>query len=177
MASVSAPQTSHLSQPLQPLILRAPRLPVEWSYWWRSPPQSLLPGSPSPVDPAGAPGPLGGAQLEGQNWGHLDARAPGIGSGWGCFPSCRPGRAEGPDLAAPRLSGPGASLISQSSTPHKNKCKARNEKCVHILQHFQTLKKKPTEVNLQWQNGGVSQSFLWPCSKREFVLCKVSNPN
>ena len=69
------------------------------------------------------------------------------------------------------------SLVSQSSTPHKNKCKARNEKCVHILQHFQTLKKKPTEVNLQWQNGGVSQSFLWPCSKREFVLCKVSNPN
>ena len=61
------------------------------------------------------------------------------------------------------------SLVSQSSTPHKTKCKARNEKCVHIFQHFQTLKKKPIEENLQWQNSGVSQSFLRPCSKRELV--------
>lgn len=133
VASVSAPQTSHLSHPLQPLILRAPRLPAEWSYWWQSPPQSLLPGSPSPVDPAEAPGPPGGAQLEGQNWGHLDALAPGIDSGWGCFPSCRPGQAEGAGLAAPRLSGPGAvggeRLIpcEPLSPPHRRRrCRRRS---------------------------------------------------
>lgn len=97
-----------LSQPLQNLIRRVPRLPEGWSYSWQSPPPNPLSGPPSPVGPVGVPGPPGSARPEGQCRGHHGAQALGIGSGLGCSPNCLPSQAEKAGPAALRLSGPGA---------------------------------------------------------------------
>lgn len=136
LASVPAPWTSHLPELLLPPIcwvLRVLRLPAGWSCWWKSPPRIPLPGPPSPACPTEASGLPGGARMEGRCQDHPGVQALGIGSGWGCSPSCRPGWAEGAGLVVPRLSGPGGGGGGQlnpygprSPLGHQRRCRRRS---------------------------------------------------